>query len=167
MVGTNAVKLRLPHSMWIHPVINISHLKPYKECLSGQSTVHSGPMEVTEDRNEEYKVEWIVDSHWKGRCLKYLVHWKGYLEEECTWEPAGNLIHAKEAITDFHQTMLQAGGFLDIKKDGFPFLPLMAAMCIFCAWKVLAFSIHSCNVVGMIDMKRIMVAICWLIPREK
>ena len=58
-------------------------------------------------------------------------------------------------------------GFLDVKKDGFPFLPLMAAMCIFCTWKVLAFSIHSCNVVGMVDMERIMVAICWSIPREK
>ena len=61
----------------------------------------------------------------------------------------------------------RGGGFLDVKKDGFAFLPLMAAMCTFCAWKVLAFSIHPFNVVGMVDMERIMVAICWLIPREK
>ena len=61
----------------------------------------------------------------------------------------------------------RGGEFLDVKKDGFPFLPLMAVMCIFCVWKVLAFSIHSCNVVGMEDMERIMVAICWSIPREK
>ena len=61
----------------------------------------------------------------------------------------------------------QGGKFLDIKKDGFPFLPLMAAMHIFCAWKVLGFSIHSCNVVEMEDMERIMVVICWSIPREK
>ena len=33
MVGTNAVELRLPRSMRIHLVINISHLKPYKEHL--------------------------------------------------------------------------------------------------------------------------------------
>ena len=65
-------------------------------------------MEVTEDRDEEYEVEWIVDSHWKGQCLEYLIHWKGYPEEECTWEPAGNLTHAKEAIADFHRTMPQA-----------------------------------------------------------
>ena len=61
----------------------------------------------------------------------------------------------------------RGGGFLDVKKNGFPFLPLMAAMHIFCMWKVLAFSIHSCNMVGMEDMERIMVAICWSIPREK
>ena len=54
-----------------------------------------------------------------------------------------------------------------MKKDGFPFLPLMAAMHIFCVWKVLAFSINLFNMVGMVDMKRIMVVICWSIPREK
>ena len=53
-------------------------------------------------------MEWIVDSHWKGQCLEYLIHWKGYPEEECTWEPAGNLTHAKEAIADFHWTTPQA-----------------------------------------------------------
>ena len=108
MVGANAVELRLPRSMQIHPVINISCLKPYKECLPGQLTVHPGSMEVTEDRDEEYEVEQIVDSCWKGRHLEYLIHWKGYLEEECTWEPAGNLTHTKEAIVDFHRTMPQA-----------------------------------------------------------
>ena len=108
MVGANAVELRLPRSMQIHPVINISCLKPYKECLPGQLTVHPGSMEVTEDRDEEYEVEQIVDSCWKGRRLEYLIHWKGYLEEECTWEPAGNLTHAKEAIMDFHQMTPQA-----------------------------------------------------------
>ena len=61
----------------------------------------------------------------------------------------------------------QGGWFLDVKKDGFPFLSLMVAMHIFCAWKVLAFSIHLFNVVGMVDMKRIMVVICWSISREK
>ena len=105
MVGTNAVELCLPHSMQIHLVFNISCLKPYKEHLPGQSTVCPGPMEVTEDREEEYKVEQIVDSCWKGQCLEYLIHWKGYPEEECTWEPAGNLTHAKETIVEFHQNM--------------------------------------------------------------
>ena len=42
-----------------------------------------------------------------------------------------------------------------MKKDGFPFLPLMAVMHIFCAWKVLAFSIHSFSVVGMVDMGKV------------
>ena len=102
IVGTNTVELHLPHSMQIHPVINISHLKPYKECLPRQLTIRPGPMKVTEDREEEYKVEWIVDSRWKGWHLECLIHWKGYPEEEHTWEPTGNLTHAMEAIAEFH-----------------------------------------------------------------
>ena len=108
MVGTNAVKLHLPRSIWIHLVINILRLKPYKECLPGQLTLCPDPMEVTEDRDEEYEVEQIVDSCWKGWHLEYLIHWKGYLEEERTWKPAGNLTHAKEVIVDFHRKTPQA-----------------------------------------------------------
>ena len=65
-------------------------------------------MEVTEDREEEYEVEQIIDSRWKGWCLEYLIHWKGYPEEKCTWEPAGNLTHTKEAIMEFHRNTPQA-----------------------------------------------------------
>ena len=85
-------------------------------------TVRPGPIEVTEDRDEEYEVEWIVDSHWKGQHLEYLIHWKGYPEEEHTWEPAGNLTHAKEAIVDFHQTMPQAPWKLQMAYLEFPSL---------------------------------------------
>ena len=105
---TNTVELCLPRSMRIHPVINISYLKPYKEHLPGQSTVRPDPMEVTEGRDKEYEVAQIVDFHWKGWHLEYLIHWKGYLEEERTWKPAGNLTHTKEAIAEFHWNMPQA-----------------------------------------------------------
>ena len=32
-IGDNTIELRLPRSMKIHPVVNISRVKPYKECL--------------------------------------------------------------------------------------------------------------------------------------
>ena len=50
--------------------------------------------------NKEYKVEAIIDSavyakkakgHLPG--LYYLVSWKGYPEEESTWEPSSAVIH--------------------------------------------------------------------------
>ena len=137
MVGTNAVKLHLPHSMWIHPVINISCLKPYKECLPGQSTVCPGPMEVTEDRDEEYEVEQIVDSCWKGWRLEYLIHWKGYLKEERTWKPAGNLTHAKEVIADFHRKTPQA-----LQKLQMAYLDFLS---LFRKWKDVT-ETDSCNI---------------------
>ena len=90
--------------MKIHPVVNISQVKPYKKRLEGQPTFKPGPVQVTEDKEVEFEVESIIDSQWKGRCLEYLVHWKGYSEEDHTWEPKGNLSNALEAIKDFHHS---------------------------------------------------------------
>ena len=104
LVGTNTIKLRLPCSMRIHPVVNISHVKPYRECLPGQPVTAPGPSNVTEDREEEYEVECIVDSHYKGTRLEYLVHWKGWSDTDRTWEPISNLGNAADAVWDFHAT---------------------------------------------------------------
>ena len=77
LVGTNAVELRLLRSMHIHPVMNISHIKPYRDRLPGQPVSAPRLSIVTEDREEEYEVEYVVDSQYKGKRLEYLVHWKG------------------------------------------------------------------------------------------
>ena len=102
LVGTNTVELCLPHSMHIHPVVNISCVKPYCDCLLGQPVSAPGPSLVTEDREEEYEVDYIVDSQYKGRHLEYLIHWKGWSDTDCTWEPLGNLDNAANAISAFH-----------------------------------------------------------------
>ena len=102
LVGTNAVELRLPRSMHIHPVVNISCVKPYRNCLPGQPVSAPGPSIVTEDRKEEYEVDYVVDSWYKGKRLEYLVHWKGWSETDRTWEPISNLGNAVAAVHDFH-----------------------------------------------------------------
>ena len=55
-----------------------------------------------EDRNEEYEVDYIVDSWYKGKHLEYLVHWKGWLDTDHTWEPLGNLTNAADVVSAFH-----------------------------------------------------------------
>ena len=102
LVGTNAVELRLPRSMRIHPVVNISHVKPYHEHLSGQPVTAPGPSNITEDCEEEYEVEFVVDSRYKGTRLEYLVHWKGWSDTDHTWEPLSNLGNAADAVRNFH-----------------------------------------------------------------
>ena len=102
LVGSNAVELHLPCSMCIHPVVNISHVKPYHECLPGQPVTAPGPSNVMEDGEEEYQVEFIVDLCYKGKCLEYLVHWKGWSETDQTWEPMSHLEHAANAVHEFH-----------------------------------------------------------------
>ena len=102
LVRTNAVKLCLPRSMRIHPVVNISHVKPYCDRLPGQPVTAPSLSIVTEDREEEYEVEYVVDSRYKGKCLEYLVHWKAWSNTDCTWEPVSNLGNAEAAIRDFY-----------------------------------------------------------------
>ena len=70
----NAVELQLPKMLRIHLVVNISWVKPYLGPLPGQPITRPGPIHVTEDCDEEYEVDAVIDSHiYKGK-LQYLVH---------------------------------------------------------------------------------------------
>ena len=102
LVGTNAVELRLPRSMHIHPIVNVSCVKPYCERLPGQPVTAPGPSNVTEDREEEYEVKSIIDSRYKGKRLEYLVQWKGWSETDRMWEPVSNLGNAADVVRNFH-----------------------------------------------------------------
>ena len=102
LAGTNTVELRLPRSIHIHPVVNISCIKPYHDRLQGQPVSVPGPSSVMEDHKEEYEVDFIVDSQYKGKCLEYLVHWKDWSDTDCTWEPLGNLANVADAVAAFH-----------------------------------------------------------------
>ena len=82
--------------------MNISWVKPYKERLPGQPLQKPGPITVTEDRDVEYKVNYLVDSRWKGKWLEYLVHWSRFNDEDHTWEPEDQLDNAQDVIIDFH-----------------------------------------------------------------
>ena len=102
LISNNTVELKLPLSMKIHLVVNISHVKLYKERFPGQPLQKPEPITVTEDCDIEYEVDYIIDFHWKGKQLEYLVHWSEFNEADCTWEPEGQLDNAKNVIIDFH-----------------------------------------------------------------
>jgi len=100
LCGPNAVKLKLPSHLRIHPVINISRVIPYKEPLNGQPMYKPPPVELENDL--EYEVDFVRDIRKFGRRWMYLVHWKGYADDDDSWEPLSNLSNAKEAIDEFH-----------------------------------------------------------------
>ena len=68
-------------------------------------------LEFHDDGDEEYEVEAIGDSpiyakesengHLPG--LYYLVSWKGYPEEENTWEPASAVKYLRRLLSTFHK----------------------------------------------------------------
>ena len=100
----NAIKLKLSRSLQIHPIVNISWIKPYHEHMEGQTPYRPGPVHITKDWDNKREVDHIVDSCLKNKKLEYLVHWKGYDDSDCMWEPKSNLRNVKDTIHDFHDS---------------------------------------------------------------
>ena len=71
VVSINTVKLRLPTSMRIHPVVNVSRIVQYKEQVRGQKKKESKPIEV--EGVEEWEVEKILNKRKIRETEKYLV----------------------------------------------------------------------------------------------
>jgi len=103
VVLTNAVKLRLPSSMRIHPVVNISQIVRYKEQIEGQKKEEGKLVEV--EGIEEWEVEKILNKKKIKGVEKYLVQWKEFTAEGDTWERKENLKNAEEALEEFEGRM--------------------------------------------------------------
>ncbi|QRW23676.1 Transposon Tf2-12 polyprotein [Rhizoctonia solani] len=112
-IGLHAYKLQLPHTMRIHPVFHINLLTKFHPDPHGRDPPQPAPI-ITEEGEEEYEVERILDSKWKGRGkskkLWYLVKWKGYDKGSNSWEAVDNVGNAQEAIKEFHMEHPDAVG---------------------------------------------------------
>ena len=73
--------------MCIHDVFHVELLMPYKEDSFGCFEALPPPI-ITEEGEEEYKVEKIVAWEWHKGKLYYQVRWKGYDSLEDTMEHA-------------------------------------------------------------------------------
>jgi len=71
VVSSNAVKLRLPSSMRIHPVVNVSRIVRYKEQVKGQKKEEGKPVEV--GGVEEWEVEKVLNKKKIRGVEKYLI----------------------------------------------------------------------------------------------
>ena len=83
--------------------MNVLCVKPYLGPLPGQPVSQPSPVQVSKERNEEYKVDYIVASYIYRHQLQYLVHWKGYEEHERTWEPASNVKNTRLVVERFYK----------------------------------------------------------------
>ena len=105
VVGSNAYELDLPPSMKIHPVLNISRLKSYRDgslTHPHRSLPNDRPSpECNEDGADAWEIEHILEKRGKGNRVEYLVKWKGYPLWEASWEPKKNLAGSPESIAAF------------------------------------------------------------------
>ena len=101
VVSSNAVKLRLPSSMRIHPVVNVSRIVRYKEQVKGQKKEEGKLIEV--EGVEEWEVEKVLNKKKIRGVEKYLIRWKGFTAEGDTWERKENLKNAEELNEEFER----------------------------------------------------------------
>ena len=99
VVSSNMVKLRLPSSMRIYPVVNVSQIVRYKEQMKEQKKEEGKLVEV--EGVEEWEVEKILNKKKIRGVNKYLIRWKRFTAEEDTWKRRENLKNAKKLIEEF------------------------------------------------------------------
>jgi len=113
-VGSRAYEIELPERGDIHPVFNVSLLKPYHEDPVGRPQKMILTPDIV-DNEPSYVVAEVVDSRWYGnhkskfphRFVQYMVAWEGYSPEENSWEPFEMLEEpAMQAVQQFHERYL-------------------------------------------------------------
>jgi hypothetical protein len=103
-VGASSYRLKLPPAWRIHPVFNEVLLTPYEPPTFASQEDPPPPPPVISDDHFEWEVEAVLD-HKKSRGQDlFLVKWKGYGDEENTWEPERNLGNAPRLLKAFKKS---------------------------------------------------------------
>jgi len=105
IISSNVVKLELPSTVKIHPVVNVSRIQRYVEQVEGQKKEQLALVII--EGEEEWEVERILNKRKVRGKDKYLVRWKGFMAESDTWEGRENLENAKETIEEFKKEYRQ------------------------------------------------------------
>ena len=105
-MGAGAYKVKLPDSFrQTSATFNKALLTPFKPPAFESQKQPPPPDPVEVDGQQEWEVERIKDVKWTNKLQKtvrFLVHWKGFTDEEDTWEPIQNLEDAQETIQEFY-----------------------------------------------------------------
>jgi hypothetical protein len=79
----------LPAHSRIHDVISIVHTKQFRGKGENIRPLY---LPVLVDDMGEWEVESIDRAHFRKGKAEFLIRWKGYFENERTWEPGGEFI---------------------------------------------------------------------------
>jgi hypothetical protein len=100
-VGDRAYCLKLPETWAIHNVFHsILLTRTHAAEFDSQKKPMPPPPDIIEEE-EKYKIEEIHGHRRKGRGTQYLVHWKGYGNEDNTWLPWSSLGNAEKLLSKY------------------------------------------------------------------
>ena len=107
VVNDNAYELDLPAPLRIHPVLNASRLKEYRDGTSlfgARAPVNPRPPpETVENGAEVYEVESILAHRGSGPRAQFLVKWRGYPDWESTWQSRRSLGDARQVLAEYER----------------------------------------------------------------
>ena len=102
-----ACELEMPPALRrLHPVFHVSLLEPYYQ--RDDTVVALEIPDLQEDLEQEWEVEAIVGDRTVRGKEEFLIRWKGYGEQDDTWEPAAHLGNADEAMEAYQKRKSQA-----------------------------------------------------------
>jgi hypothetical protein len=100
-VGDQAYRLKLPETWAIHNVFHLTLLTRAHAAEFDSQKKPTPPLPDIIEEEEEYEIEEICGQRRKRRGTQYLVHWKGYGNENDTWLPRSSLGNAEELLSKY------------------------------------------------------------------
>ena len=100
------LRLNMPRKSSRHPVFAPDMVKHYHDH---PENLHKFKFPM-DHKDVQYTIERITDHRNTKNGKQYLVHWKGYDEDENTWEPAKIIEKdAPQAVKDYQEILAELG----------------------------------------------------------
>lgn len=113
-VSDSHYEIELPPTLSrIHPRFHRERLKEYKDPKENFPSRTVAERPPANEETGEFEAEQIIDKRIRHKRVEYLVRWKGYQEQDNTWEPAEELGNCRRLIREYERVK-ESGG--DVKK---------------------------------------------------
>ncbi|QRV80898.1 Retrotransposable element Tf2 protein [Ceratobasidium sp. AG-Ba] len=104
-ISSHAYRLDLPKTIRVHNVFHINLLSPVTEDKDFHRKQVKPPPIITEEGEEEYEVDHVVNSEWRNGRLYYQIRWKGYDPIEDTMERAEKFAEMHDLLADLRKRL--------------------------------------------------------------
>ncbi|QRV96423.1 Retrotransposable element Tf2 protein [Ceratobasidium sp. AG-Ba] len=104
-ISSHAYRLDLPKTIRVHNVFHVNLLSPVTEDKDFYRRQARPPPLITEEGEEEYEVDHVVNWEWRNGTLYYQIRWKGYDPVEDTMERAKKFANMNGVLEDLRKRL--------------------------------------------------------------